>query len=1018
MQRTIAKPTPDMLTPAVQSLVGEILTEANREDSTPLADYIEMIQTSPIVGPAIELKVLLGLNRMGDYSNSDEDYQAFIRQCLEQMRGSLKLSIAEMLCVQPLGFACSEWAPIEHNGKWMLDTIQIMDPRKYRFRGKRGQIEDVLYAGDTGDIVVPYDRVIHLTNQRHISFGSPYGVAECKRALAAYKGWKITIAAALIAAKRRGEPITIGFAPGDEQVKVGEDSEGNPVYIPAPQALLNTLQDLENNSVAATSIANRIETIQAAEGTLILDVLKVLQQLQLMAFLVPESILSATGVGDSNLNTGHRNVLDLCVGSVVSQIKERLIEDVIRPLLIWEFGEEIEDFGSFPEPKAQEEGAIDLFNALINAVYNGAFSAADLDVINRMRELAGLPAVTEIAAALDAVPTDPASIGTPTVDDIASQFAKAAPKAKGKKKGKGQKNCDKGLNCGGSCISAKKKCRKDAPSPTVAAKPKPKGKGGGGGGDSEKPANDLIPKTDPYDPNLSVKNALGKELSYDGVQQNTPNSRIFGARDEAKYFQSYDDDTQVGWLQDHLTQFLGVGAEGSKAYADRAAYELNLIWGKTSENAKRQIIKQWGTTKNPVILSVFGDDVKLLTEPASTPKTKAKKQPKKKAANEPDPIGDALDSLFQSDTPKFAAKVAPKGKKKSKGKKNCDKGINCGGSCISAKKKCRKDEPSAKVASKAKPQAKGGGGGGSQQETPISQRASLPPLDEAKMAGFVAKINELESANDRDSVELADVRFRWEKTKTSATELLDLLDRDDSLVANILDRNKEIAKTQKEAADVLGQWRAELIDTGLDRNAARSLLKNITTGRFADRDRKEIEAALVEFHQLTNGAIGGRLRSIVKTTDRAYSEPSIGRVNPGTRESKESYKQTLFHEFAHLAEDMESRRIHNNWVRQRGGNTGDLTSLNTIIGTDRYRADEVTTKDEFISPYVGKYYGDPTALKTRAEGWDRVDTEVLSMGLEKFSDKDSMLDLYLRDREHFGLIVNFLERKRNVSIQN
>jgi hypothetical protein len=430
MQKSIAKPKPDMLTPSVQALVGDILAEASRLDQTPLDEYIEMIQTSPIVGTAIELKVLLGLGMLGEYQNSDDAAQAFIRKCFEQMRGSLKLSVAELLCVQPLGFACSEWAPIEIDGKWMIDAIQIIDPRKYRFRGRKGAIEDLLYTGDSGDVVVPYDRVIHLVNQSHISFGSPYGVAECRRALAAYRGWKIVIAAALIAAKRRGEPVIIGFAPSDQQVKIGEDDLGNPIFITAPQALLNTLADLENNSVAATDLANRIETIQAADGNLILEVLNRLQQLQLMAFLVPESILSATGVGDSNLNTGHRNILNLCVRGAIDQIKEQLIEGAVRQLLTWELGENVEDFGNFQAPKAQEDGAIELFNALTNALYNGVFPATDLDVINRMRDLAGLPTVAEIVAPLQGAPTAAAVGADPGAIDIGTFAAPKKGKAK------------------------------------------------------------------------------------------------------------------------------------------------------------------------------------------------------------------------------------------------------------------------------------------------------------------------------------------------------------------------------------------------------------------------------------------------------------------------------------------------------------------------------------------------------------------------------------------------------------
>ena len=108
--------------------------------------------------------------------------------------------------------------------------------------------------------------------------------------------------------------------------------------------------------------------------------------------------------------------------------------------------------------------------------------------------LAGAP----IDAASDPIEptTDPTDTTADTgIDDAAANFA--APRGrrggKGRKKGRGRKNCNKGINCGGTCISAKKKCKSENPTPAVKAKAK-RGKasksGGGGGGVTEekKPA--------------------------------------------------------------------------------------------------------------------------------------------------------------------------------------------------------------------------------------------------------------------------------------------------------------------------------------------------------------------------------------------------------------------------------------------------------------------------------------------------------------------------------------------------
>jgi hypothetical protein len=511
-----------LLTPAVAAFVGDFLTSATREDPNQIQDYLDMIKTSPIVGPAVELKTLLGLTLFDDYKNPTEKYQTHIRRAFEQMRGSLRLSVAELLVVEPLGFACSHWAPAQIGGKWMLDSIRGLDPRKYEFRGKLGEITDLLHEGTPRAIQIPYDRVIHLTNQSWLAFGDPQGVATCRRAIALHKAWKIAIAALVIAAKRRGEPILIGYT-GKEDVIVGKDADGNPVTVPAGEAMLQTLQELENGSVGATDVENRIEALEAANGSLILETIKEIERLMLQSFLIPETMLRSTGVGDSNLNSGQRELLNLVVGSRVDQIKEALIEQIVRPLLEWEFGEKIESYGSFPVPAQREANANELLNTLINAVYNGAFSAQDLDVINRMRELAQLPPVEAIAK-LEGVPppefTDPGPATNtdteepaaepdpppPVIEDPAqfsANFGKlekeeedvqinitlnmggdkvsldsgdpgdpglfAAAKTPKKATGKAAqtKNCKKGILCvgpkGAGCISALKTCKNNQP---------------------------------------------------------------------------------------------------------------------------------------------------------------------------------------------------------------------------------------------------------------------------------------------------------------------------------------------------------------------------------------------------------------------------------------------------------------------------------------------------------------------------------------------------------------------------
>ena len=401
-------PTHGLLTPAVASLVGDLLVEVNREDANPIADYIEMLQTSPICGPAVDVCNLLALSYVGDYSHPDQKVQAFINSNFEGMRGSLALALSELMSVKFLGYACSEWGVKRVDAQWKLKAIQILDPRLYRLEGSKGEIKGAVYTGDQGDIHIPYARLIHVVNGRALAFGDPYGNAEARRAIASWRAWKIVVSSMLIAAKRQGTPIVAGYAPSEVRVPL-LGADGNPlvdalgeqILIPAPEALLGQLENLENNSVISTDIQNRIEAIQQqTSGAFFFEALRYLGQLQLLAFLVPETILTATGIGDSNLNAGQRGVLEISLQTTIDQIKEVLLDKLIRPLIVWNFGDRITEWGSFVLPEQEQGDRIGLLGAINQAVSTGFFSATDMQVINRARGLAGIPPVNDSLASM------------------------------------------------------------------------------------------------------------------------------------------------------------------------------------------------------------------------------------------------------------------------------------------------------------------------------------------------------------------------------------------------------------------------------------------------------------------------------------------------------------------------------------------------------------------------------------------------------------------------------------------
>ena len=377
-----------------------------------------MATTSPVIGSALQVIALMAVEGLGDYTHPDENIQAFIRTNFEQMAGSLALSIEELMSAYPLGYAVSQWGIEQRDGQWMLQDIQILHPADYHFEGKRGKIESIKWRGSGDEVAIPYGgedgRVIHCVNARHLSFRSPTGIATLKRINAAWKAWKIVVGEMLVAAQRQATPILAGYSDSavsvplygpDGRTPLVDEATGEPVVVPAPVALLEQLSNLDNRSVISTDLQNKIEAIASqVGGDFFFKALTYLQQLQLMGLIFPETILTSTGVGDSNLNKGQRTTLGQVIESLLSQIKESLIENCIRWLIYWNFGEQ-ESYGSFVVPEDDDTNRIELFAALNNAVSSGWFSAADLEVLNKGRELVGLPA----KEAIDAVP-EPATM--------------------------------------------------------------------------------------------------------------------------------------------------------------------------------------------------------------------------------------------------------------------------------------------------------------------------------------------------------------------------------------------------------------------------------------------------------------------------------------------------------------------------------------------------------------------------------------------------------------------------------
>lgn len=159
---------------------------------------------------------------------------------------------------------------------------------------------------------------------------------------------------------------------------------------------------------------------------------------------------------------------------------------------------------------------------------------------------------------------------------------------------------------------------------------------------------------------------------------------------------------------------------------------------------------------------------------------------------------------------------------------------------------------------------------------------------------------------------------------------------------------------------------------------------------------KKSDQALKDVYRLTGGNIP-TLKRLGYTTKRAYANEGDGFINVGASERP----AIIFHEVGHHLEysNPALKESANAFLEKRS--SGKIQTLRKITGSKVYKADEVAVIDNFVDPYVGKKYKNGS-------------TEVISMGLERFSTPEEMQKFRDKDPEHFHYILGVLAHVNNL----
>jgi hypothetical protein len=403
---SLMAPVSGQISSSLNSITQTFLQEVSNNDPK-LIDYLKMARKDPLVRSCIELKCLRAALMLGKYSHEDAFIERWVQENFDGMRGSLTHIVGRLASAMALGFSGGEIVfTDEILGQWRLKNINILDQTRISFEGKNGEIFFLRYRESTGKVKkIPYPKIIHVVNGFSSNIGEHdmvYGDPESGTAYQYYKAKQAILTEMMISAKNSASGMWLGKADSNETVQIVDsqgnprfNSDGTPMVQSAVHALAQQLLNLENNSVLVTDNKNQvmplIPTTKEATWQMYITIL---ENGIMKSYGIPEMTFRE-GVSFSNLSRQKKTILDAQIESVVAQIRDQLVEKIVKPLLIWNFGV-TKNFGTFKMDEIEDQESISLrVQNIISAVSSQILPAQNINIQNALYDSLGLPTVTK-----------------------------------------------------------------------------------------------------------------------------------------------------------------------------------------------------------------------------------------------------------------------------------------------------------------------------------------------------------------------------------------------------------------------------------------------------------------------------------------------------------------------------------------------------------------------------------------------------------------------------------------------
>ena len=385
-QKVTAKAASRSVGYGYSSIVNDLMTALDRAitNSDEFRTYYkQMLSDDETIGTGLEYLTGRVVSRIGTYSHEKEEIKELVDRSIESIRGTLTDARRGILRDSfAYGYGVGEFTVKNEGGKWILSSIQILDPTSIEFKMEKFSdnsygVGTVVQDTGTEEVEIPAGKCIIKT---YGDSTTPYGKSILRRC---YRWWSFKKSIPkmwAVALERYGTPMLFGRTDNREDRK----------------KLEAVFSNLYSNSHLVTDTKTEIQTLYTPGGGIGNGYMTALDQCDKMmyrAMFLPSLLGSGENGGSYSLGQVHSELFNATAAALAEDYIDTELEQLWRPLIEWNFGPQ-DNYGDFMIMDAMPIGEKAAMSSMYLTLAQTGILAPESDR-KWVRESLGLPDMEE-----------------------------------------------------------------------------------------------------------------------------------------------------------------------------------------------------------------------------------------------------------------------------------------------------------------------------------------------------------------------------------------------------------------------------------------------------------------------------------------------------------------------------------------------------------------------------------------------------------------------------------------------